>query len=99
MTYEQMLDLEEKVGYVEKGFTKGEIEVIIIYKSQKIPSIKYNKLTYKNSDKCTICQFEFTENELLRKLSCGHLYHRSCVDEWLTKEKKCPVCKLEVKIK
>ncbi len=28
MTYEQLLELEEQVGHVEKGFTRSEIEVI-----------------------------------------------------------------------
>lgn len=27
MTYEQLLELQEKVGHVEKGFTKKQIEV------------------------------------------------------------------------
>ena len=27
MTYEQLLEFQEKVGYVEKGFTKSEIDV------------------------------------------------------------------------
>lgn len=53
----------------------------------------------KKSDRCAVCQFEFEENEILRKLTCGHLYHKTCVDEWLGKEKKCPVCKYEVTLK
>ena len=28
MTYEQLLDFQEKIGYVDKGYTKNEIEVI-----------------------------------------------------------------------
>ena len=35
---------------------------------------------------------------MLRKLTCGHYYHKDCVDEWLLKDKKCPVCKSEVRI-
>ncbi len=90
MTYEQILALQEQVGYVSKGFTKQDI--------QKIPTIRYYKKVYKNNDKCTVCQFEFNEGETLRKLNCDHLYHKGCVDEWLAQEKKCPVCKKDVKI-
>ena len=90
MTYEQILALQEQVGYVSKGFTKQEI--------QKIPTVRFYKKVYKNQDKCTVCQFEFNEGETLRKLTCDHLYHKNCVDEWLTQEKKCPVCKKDVKI-
>lgn len=35
MTYEQLLELQEKIGFVEKGFKPEEVE--------KIPLIKYNK--------------------------------------------------------
>jgi hypothetical protein len=30
MTYEQLLELQEKVGHVQRGFTKQQIEVILI---------------------------------------------------------------------
>lgn len=29
------------------------------------------------------------------KTTCGHLYCRSCIFKWLTKNKSCPVCKFE----
>ena len=53
----------------------------------------------KIEDKCIICQYDFKENEYLRKLSCEHFYHKDCVDEWLLKDKHCPICKNEVKLK
>ncbi len=31
MTYEQLLELQEQVGHVDRGFTKKEIEVIKFY--------------------------------------------------------------------
>ena len=45
MTYEQLLELEEKVGSVNKGFSKEDI--------QKLPSFKYTKSykSDKNDDK------------------------------------------------
>ena len=35
MTYEQLLELQEKIGFVEKGFKHEEV--------QKIPLVKYQK--------------------------------------------------------
>lgn len=90
MTYEQLLELQEKVGHENRGFTHSEID--------KIATVKYNKSKMKNNDKCTVCLFEYKESEILRKLTCGHTYHKSCVDEWLLQDKKCPVCKGEVKL-
>lgn len=42
MTYEQMMDLGEKVGNVENGLNKKEIEVIVNYK-QKLKKVKFSK--------------------------------------------------------
>jgi hypothetical protein len=46
MSYEQLLELEEKMGYVEKGFKIEEID--------KIPLMKYDKELIK-IDKYNIC--------------------------------------------
>lgn len=52
-----------------------------------------------NSDKnkessCTICMDDFNDNEIIRTMVCNHVFHRMCIDKWLTKEDfKCPVCR------
>lgn len=39
--------------------------------------------------RCVICMnSKFTKI----KLSCGHIYHRKCIDEWARWKPKCPVC-------
>ena len=59
--------------------------------------VRYMKNQKNKEDKCIICQFDFNNNEYLRKLPCAHLYHKECVDEWLAKDKNCPTCKYEIK--
>ena len=88
MTYEQLLAMEEKVGNVNKGLTKEKIN--------KIPIIYFKKSYSKDNNKCIICQDDFRENEKVKKLSCEHLYHINCIDQWLKKEKKCPFCNKEI---
>jgi hypothetical protein len=40
---------------------------------------------------CAICTDEFVKNQLLRDLPCGHLFHQSCIDEWLVRRSRtCP---------
>jgi hypothetical protein len=42
---------------------------------------------------CSICYGDYEEGQFLRSLSCGHQYHKQCVDEWLTRHKnRCPMC-------
>jgi hypothetical protein len=34
----------------------------------------------------------------LKRLLCFHEYHGHCIDKWLEKDKKCPMCLREVDI-
>ena len=92
MTYEQLLELEEKVGNVSKGLNKAQIK--------KIPRFIYQKNLFKGIDnKCVVCQYEFKNGENITKLTCGHIFHTDCVDTWLSKNKICPMCQKEIIIK
>jgi len=43
---------------------------------------------------CPICLNELKAGENVRRLgSCGHVFHRSCVDLWLLRSVDCPLCK------
>jgi hypothetical protein len=43
---------------------------------------------------CSICITDFEKNEKITELPCGHLFHPSCIDTWLSSYAcKCPVCK------
>jgi len=57
---------------------------------------------------CSICLCEFEptawENpefyiaQQLRALSCGHLFHTTCIEQWLTVKRACPFrCSLETR--
>jgi len=63
-------------------------------------------------DKCTICLcgnekssqngkrcfslLEFEEEEDVRRLPCMHLFHVTCVDQWLTLNRRCPICRVDI---
>ncbi|CAO1627692.1 unnamed protein product [Sympodiomycopsis kandeliae] len=45
-------------------------------------------------DHCNICLEEWTDSDSCRILTCRHVYHQSCVDEWLQKSSNsCPMCR------
>jgi hypothetical protein len=44
-------------------------------------------------EQCTICISEFTLDEKLTTLECGHTYHHACITEWYQKNQACPICK------
>ncbi|KAL7647406.1 UNVERIFIED_CONTAM: hypothetical protein RMT77_001002 [Armadillidium vulgare] len=45
--------------------------------------------------KCEICleSVFYTKTSLL---TCGHLYHSSCIKKWLKQAKSCPICRHEI---
>ncbi|MCJ1364800.1 hypothetical protein MMC16_003917 [Acarospora aff. strigata] len=47
------------------------------------------------TERCLVCLCDYELKEEVRQLSkCGHLYHRECIDEWLTTGRNsCPLCR------
>ena len=48
------------------------------------------------ASQCVICLSDFLERVEVRRLSCLHLFHTSCVDAWLLHNRVCPVCRVDV---
>ncbi|KAI5016185.1 hypothetical protein ZWY2020_006036 [Hordeum vulgare] len=46
---------------------------------------------------CCVCISRFHDGEDIRRLPCGHAFHRHCVDRWLALcRRTCPLCRLQV---
>ena len=88
MSYEQLLQLEDNMGSVNKGLTKNQFE--------KLPEVKYDKNKYSENYQCIICMEEFEIKEKVKLLPCGHIFHKNCIKQWLLKQKSCPFCKSEI---
>jgi hypothetical protein len=49
---------------------------------------------------CTICQDHACPDETTdwREIeSCGHLYHKKCIDRWFETSVYCPVCRIDIR--
>mmetsp|Transcript_14186 Transcript_14186/g.26692 ORF Transcript_14186/g.26692 Transcript_14186/m.26692 type:complete len:497 (-) Transcript_14186:1633-3123(-) len=55
---------------------------------ETVPSSEDNK-------KCMVCLDDYEVGATVKTLPCFHLFHKHCIDEWLTRNTSCPVCKTE----
>ncbi|XP_005103544.1 nascent polypeptide-associated complex subunit alpha, muscle-specific form isoform X2 [Aplysia californica] len=82
------------------GATQETIERNTLpHKYRKVESSSGDKEEADNNnhqEKCTICLCEFEANEDVRRLPCMHLFHSDCVDQWLSTNKKCPICRVDI---
>lgn len=47
------------------------------------------------TEKCPVCLGPFEHMDVVRQLSCNHIFHKECIDAWLQKKSLCPVCKID----
>ena len=65
------------------GLTENQIK--------ELPKFSFDPAQASNMfDCCTICYFQFAENEVIRKLPCGHMFHSRCIKPWLRNNPDCP---------
>ena len=68
---------------------------------QSLHNIELNTLEtkYKQAEKekdCSICLTKFQINEEIRRLPCLHIFHKKCIDQWLSNKRNCPYCRFEI---
>ncbi|KAL0480391.1 E3 ubiquitin-protein ligase Arkadia [Acrasis kona] len=91
-SYEEILQLQERMGFVNKGASQDQIEgTSIKFKIENLEQVP------QDNKECMICFDEFKEQDEVRRLPCLHLFHVPCIDKWLLSNSTCPICKTDVK--
>lgn len=107
MSYEELLELEERIGNVSKGVPPALLESCMT-RVDPAPT----------DGTCPVCQEELVmtaavappppsstsrrnssanaSKVCVKLLNCPHVFHKSCIAQWLAGNKTCPVCKQEV---
>jgi hypothetical protein len=80
----------------------GIVDIVIINNKNNKNGILLNELIIKSNIYftkdiflCSICLNEKNDN-IIRRLICNHDFHINCIDLWLSCNKTCPICRLEL---
>ncbi|XVF11372.1 hypothetical protein REPUB_Repub08aG0022300 [Reevesia pubescens] len=95
MSYEQLLELGDKIGYVNTGLKEDEISRCLRKMKGSVMNDLPPNFPMHVDKKCSICQEEYEGDEEMGKLYCGHSFHIQCIKQWLVHKNTCPVCKTE----
>ena len=73
--------------------------VIVNASPALINAVSEQKIAEEPSGPCAICQEDIRVSELTRKLNrpCNHIFHKTCIDRWLSQHIRCPVCRRDMR--
>ncbi|XP_074570238.1 uncharacterized protein LOC141826833 [Curcuma longa] len=97
MSYEELLELGDKIGHVSTGLR--EEEILCSLRKGKDAAFDSSSVWHYSTEvesKCSICQEEYKTSGETGRLECGHSYHMHCIRQWLLVKNACPVCKTPV---
>lgn len=101
MSYEELLALEERIGYVETGLSEetitSQLKTRISMPSARDANLEEAGVTSRNGEtsSCIICLDGIGDRTKIGILDCKHYYHADCLKQWLLIKNVCPVCKSE----
>lgn len=59
----------------------------------QLQSLPVSRYSARGKDtRCSICLTDFTRSDPVKRLPCLHYFHPDCIDNWLRREAKCPLC-------
>merc|ERR1719197_2462125 len=107
MDYEDLMQLGNRMGRVNRGATNDEIRTLPTRKlklSRRTGASAEGAASSPAGDEggdkldgtCTVCMEEWADGDDVRTLPCLHHFHTNCIDEWLKRNKTCPICKHDI---
>lgn len=62
----------------------------------RTPAVRYDSLCISNhpTQECPVCLADFNHDVEINRLSCGHVFHKLCLERWLKNwNVTCPLCR------
>ncbi|XP_071385059.1 E3 ubiquitin-protein ligase RNF128-like [Centroberyx affinis] len=57
---------------------------------------KEDEETGSDSYTCAVCIDGYKAGEAVTVLTCGHIFHKVCIEPWLLEKRTCPMCKCDI---
>lgn len=68
-----------------------------VSQSAAVQALPPERLAVGTEGQCAICLADMLPGEMCRRLPCLHVFHKDCVDQWLSRREKCPLDNMELK--
>ena len=82
------------MGKVSKGTDQKQLD--------DLPTCTYGEAKAKGEtfailgEQCAVCRCEYDDDDIVRILPCRHAEHAECLDQWLLRNRSCPLCQRDV---
>ncbi|KAL1346708.1 hypothetical protein AAHE18_08G206100 [Arachis hypogaea] len=64
---------------------------------EMLPIIVYKESFSVKDTQCSVCLLDYQAEDKLQQIpACGHTFHMSCIDLWLSSHSTCPLCRLSL---
>ncbi|KZV46525.1 hypothetical protein F511_10630 [Dorcoceras hygrometricum] len=93
MSYEELLELGDSIGYVNTGLREDEMTKCLRSSKLAVSDHLSSRFALDMERKCIICQEEYETDNKTGNLNCGHSFHIDCIKQWLVQKNACPICK------
>ena len=98
--YEELSAISERIGDVSRGVPTATIEQNSFTFNYETPAPSSEIAVQAASDptlaRCPVCLCDLESGECCRRLPCLHMFHKGCIDDWLKRNRSCPVCKTDI---
>jgi len=85
-------DVGQINGYAD--LANNELKGLTPEQIKELPEAVAGMLQLPEDSECSICLNSLDPSDTVRQLgTCGHTFHKSCIDLWLLRRADCPLCK------
>ncbi|WZZ34443.1 hypothetical protein YC2023_017844 [Brassica napus] len=75
--------------YNQNATSRLDVDVIIT----DLEGTNRPPTTEEKNDICIVCFGNYNDGKNLCSLTCGHIFHFACIDQWLSTKISCLVCR------